>query len=322
MKKRLIVLIIMMMILLMGCSSEKEQENVKVNIGSLKGPTSIGLMELMDKNSRQETQIDYSFSIATTADELLPKMISGELDICLVPSNVASVLYNKTEGGAVVLNINTLGVLYAVSGDTSISTIADLKGKDIYVTNKGTTPDYCLQYLLEANGIGIDEVNIEYKSEATEVAALLNENDMAVGILPQPFVTAATVKNEKLKAVIDLSNAWDEASGGESRLVTGVTVVRKEFLENHPDVVEKFLKEEEVSAQFANENLEETAKLTVAAGIIEKEPIALKAIPQCNITFIQKDEMKKALSGYLSVLYSKDPKSVGGNLPGEGFYYN
>lgn len=322
MKKRLIVLIIMMMILLMGCSSEKEQENVKVNIGSLKGPTSIGLMELMDKNSRQETQIDYSFSIATTADELLPKMISGELDICLVPSNVASVLYNKTEGGAVVLNINTLGVLYAVSGDTSISTIADLKGKDIYVTNKGTTPDYCLQYLLEANGIGIDEVNIEYKSEATEVAALLNENDMAVGILPQPFVTAATVKNEKLKAVIDLSNAWDEASGGESRLVTGVTVVRKEFLENHPDVVEKFLKEEEASAQFANENLEETAKLTVAAGIIEKEPIALKAIPQCNITFIQKDEMKKALSGYLSVLYSKDPKSVGGNLPGEGFYYN
>lgn len=294
-----------------------------IRVGSLKGPTSMGLMKLM-KNAEEGTAANnYTFTMETAADALLPKMIQGELDIILVPANVASVLYNKTEGGVSVIDINTLGVLYMVSADDSFTTIADLKGKTIYLTGKGTTPDYVLHYLLEQNGLNEGDVTLEYKSEATEVAAVLASEPESIGLLPQPFVTAACAQNENLKVIFDTTKEWDAVQGESgSRLVTGVTVVRNEFLQENPAAVKKFLEEHKASAEFANTNVEETAELVAAQGIIEKAPVAQKAIPNCNITYIDGEEMKTALSGYLEVLMEQNPESVGGSLPTDDFYYN
>lgn len=302
--------------LLTGCGGSPAADS-HVKIGSLKGPTSIGLMKLMDESATNMTDVSYSFEMATAADELSPKLVSGELDVALVPANVASVLYNKSGGKVKVLNINTLGVLYGVSGNTGIKNVSDLTGKTVYVTNKGTTPDYCLQYLLKANGIALGDVNIEYKSEAQEVAALLNENPEAVGILPEPFVTALCLKNEKLTPVLDLTSEWDKVALNGGRMVTGVTVIGPSF---DLQMIETFANDHRRSAAFANENVDETASLVVAAGIIEKEPLAKAAIPNCNITCIDGEEMKEDLKGYLEVLFDLDPASIGGALPGEDFY--
>ncbi len=307
---------------LTGCAAKNETENQTIRVGSLKGPTSIGLVKMMDDSEKGLTKNNYEFTMAVTADELLPQMVSGELDIALVPANVASVLCQKTQGEVVVTDINTLGVLYAVSGNDEISSVKDLEGKTIYVTNKGTTPDYAIQYLLIANGLNTDDVNIEYKSEATEVAACLKENIEAVGILPEPFVTALCIQNEDMAKVLDLTKEWDDIQGeGGSRLVTGVTVVRKAFLEENEEAVNTFMSEHKVSAEYANSNVEETSELVANLGIIEKAAVAAKAIPDCNIVYIDKEEMKTALSGYLEVLYGLNPESVGGQLPGEEFYY-
>lgn len=298
------------------------QEQVVVRVGSMKGPTSMGLMFLMEDAESDETANKYEFQMVTAADELLPLMIKGEMDIALVPANVASVLYNKTEGGISVIDINTLGVLYMVSGDDSIATVEDLKGKTIYLTGKGTTPDYVLQYLLKENGFVDGECTIEYKSEATEVAAVLAENTDAVGLLPQPFVTAACAQNEALKVVLDTNEEWNKLQGeGGSRLVTGVTVVRNEFLEENPAAVDAFLAEHATSADAINADPATGAALVVEAGIVAKEPLAQKAIPNCNITCITGEEMQQALSGYLNVLFEQAPESVGGALPGDDFYY-
>ena len=51
------------------------------------------------------------------------------------------------------------------------------------------------------------------------------------------------------------------------------------------------------------------------------EAVAVKAVPACNITFIEGDEMQQKLSGYLAVLLEQNPKAVGGALPGDDFYY-
>ena len=239
-----------------------------------------------------------------------------------MPANVASVLYNKTEGGVSVIDINTLGVLYMVSGDDTIQSMEDLNGRTIYLTGKGTTPDYVLQYLLRENGLTTDSVTLEYKSEATEVAAVLTETPEAIGLLPQPFVTAACAQNENLSVVLDMTQEWAAVQGeGGSSLVTGVTVVRNAFLEEHKEAVDKFLEEHAASADFANEHVEEAAELVAAAGIIEKAPVAAKAMPKCNITYIDGTGMKTALSGYLEVLFEQDASSVGGSLPGDDFYY-
>lgn len=305
-----------------GQDVEAKGEKTTVRVGGMKGPTSMGLLFLKEKAEAGNALENYEFTMVTAADELLPLMIKGEMDIALVPANVASVLYNKTEGGIAVIDINTLGVLYMISGDTSIDSVDDLKGKTIYLTGKGTTPDYVLHYILSGNGMQEGDYTLEYKSEATEVAALLAENPEEVGLLPQPFVTVACSQNEALQVVLDMNEQWTLLQGEEgSRMVTGVTVVRKEFLEENEEAVLNFLTEHEESALAINDDVEKGAELAANAGIIAKAPIAQKAIPKCNITYIDGEEMKQALSGYLQVLYEQDANAVGGALPGEDFYY-
>lgn len=309
--------------LLTGCGSGKAEEKVTVKVGALKGATTLGLLPLEDKAANGEAGENYEFSMMTAADELLPMMIKGELDIALLPSNVASILYQKTNGGVTVIDINTLGVLYMVSGDSSITGVEDLAGRTIYLTGKGTTPDYVLHYILSGNGMDADsDCTLEYKSEATEVAALLAENPDAIGLLPQPFVTAACAQNDALSVILDMNAEWEKLQGEDgSRLVTGVTVVRNEFLQEHENAVVTFMEEHQASAQSMNSDVENGAKLAAASEIIAKEPIALKAIPKCNITYIDGADMKQALSGYLEVLYEQNPESIGGALPGDDFYY-
>lgn len=305
-----------------AASADTTGSDYTLRIGSLKGPTSMGLVELMDKAKKGEAKGSYEFTMVTAADELLGKMVSGDLDIALVPSNMASIIFNKTNHGVNVLNINTLGVLYVVSADDSIKSIADLKGKTVYLTGKGTTPDYALQYLLNANGLTTDDVTLEYKSEPTEVAALLKEKPEAIGLLPQPFVTVAMAQNDTLKMVLDLTKEWEAVAGDDGgSLVTGVTICRGELFEEHADAIETFLSEQKESAAFANENVPETAKLVAAAGIIEKAPVAEKAIPYCSISYIDGSEMKNMLNGYLTALHQMNPATVGGELPTKDFYY-
>lgn len=318
-KRALLLTALAVSVVLTGCGAK--QESTQVKVGSLKGPTSMGLVSLMEKSEAEETKNSYTFTMETAADALLTGVVKGELDIALVPANVASVLYQKTGGQVAVIDVNTLSVLYMVSADSSLQTFGDLKGRTIYLTGKGTTPDYALQYLLEKNSISPDEVTLEYKSEATEVVSVLAQNPEAVVLLPQPFVTAACAQNESLQIVYDFNEEWNAVSEDGSSLVTGVTIVRREFMEEHKDAVLTFMREHKESAEFASGNVDETATAVVKYGILEKEPIAKKALPACNITYIDGEDMKQTLSGYLNVLYQMDPAAVGGNLPQEDFYY-
>lgn len=293
-----------------------------IRVGSLKGPTSMGLVSLMDKAAKGETSNVYEFTMAGKADELVGKIANGDLDIALVPANVASVLYNKTQGNVTVLDINTLGVLYVVASDDSITSMADLKGRTIYMTGKGTTPEYVMNYLLKENGLTTSDVDLQFKSEATEVASILKQDADAIGVLPQPFATAACIQNDALKTVLDLTEQWNllnKDSG--SMLVTGVTLVRSDFLRENRSPIDDFLKDHAESALFATEHVEETAALVAQQGIVEKAPIAQKALPYCNIVCLTGQEMKDALNGYLSTLMEQDSKSIGGQLPGDDFYY-
>ncbi len=322
MKKLILMAISMLLTMALFTGCGKKEEAPGLRIGGMKGPTSMGLLFMKEEAENGENPEGYTFTMVTGADELLPMMIKGELDIALVPANVAAILYQKTEGGVAVIDINTLGVLYMVSGDGEIGQPEDLHGKTIYLTGKGTTPDYVLHYILKENGLQEGDYTLEYKSEPTEVAALLAEKPEAVGLLPQPFVTVACAQNENLKVVMDMNEQWGLLQGeGGSRMVTGVTVVRREILDAYPEAVETFLQNHKDSTKAINEDTEKGAELVVAAGIIGKAPIAQKAIPNCNITYIDGEEMKQALSGYLEVLFEQDATAVGGMLPEEDFYY-
>ncbi|MDO4324006.1 MAG: ABC transporter substrate-binding protein [Lachnospiraceae bacterium] len=322
MKKAKIWLLAAAGMVLTGAALNVSAEKSAIRVGALKGPTSMGLVSLMERSKEGDTGNSYEFEMVTAADELLAQVVSEKVDIALIPANTASVLYNKTEGNIRVLDINTLGVLYMLESGGTIQSVSDLEGKTVYLTGKGTTPDYVLQYLLRENGLSADAVRLEYKSEATEVVSALAADEAAIGLLPQPFVTVALGQNEKLRIALDLTEEWDKLqTEGGSSLVTGVTITRADFLEKNEEAVRQFLTEHEASSDFTNENLEEAAELIAELGIVQQPAIAQKAIPYCNITCVQGEEMKEALEGYLEVLYGLDSATVGGALPSEDFYY-
>ena len=132
-------------------ASETEDETL-VHVLALKGPTSMGMVKMMSDNDSKESPAD-TFELAAAPDEVSAKLVQGEVDIAAVPANLASVLYNKTNGGVQVLAVNTLGVLYIVEDGDTVHSIADLKGRTIYAGGKGATPEYALNYILEKNGL-------------------------------------------------------------------------------------------------------------------------------------------------------------------------
>ena len=297
-------------------------EPVEVHVASLKGPTSIGLVQFMDQATEGATDNEFDFAISAAADEIVPKVIQGDVDIALVPANVASVLYNKTEGAVQAIDINTLGVLNVVTGDASVVSFGDLAGRTVYMTGKGTTPEYVMNYLLERAGL-TGQVTLEFKSEPTEVLSALLADPSAVGVLPEPFKTAAIAKSEgKLSAPVSLTDVWDELAGDTgSRLLTGVTVVRRAFAEEHPEAVAEFLSCHEASVKAVNAAPADWAQAVVDAGIVDNAKIAEKAIPGCMLVCQTGKDMKTALSGYLQVLSDADASAVGGKLPADDFYY-
>ncbi len=317
---------------LMGCSGQKASSSSAnanstqgnspvVHVASLKGPTSIGIAQLIDDAESGKTSYKYEFTVSGTADEVLPKLIQGDVDIALIPANAAATVYNKTQGKVSVIDINTLGVLYVVSADASINSINSLAGHTVYMTGAGTTPEYVMRYLLDKAGIA-DSVTLEFRSEASEVAAIINSDPSAIAVLPEPYVTSVGMKNESLAPRVSLTDAWNELQQESgSQLVTGVTVVRSEFAKEHPDIVEDFLKRQSDSVATVNADPAKESELVVKAGIMESAKAAEKAIPNCNLVCITGKDMKSALSGYLSVLHEQDVMSIGGELPKDDFYY-
>lgn len=293
---------------------------VDIRIAGLKGPTSMGLVHLMEIAEAGVAKNNYEFTMAASADEVTPLLIRGELDMAAVPANLASVLYNNTDGEIRLLAVNTLGVIYIVEKGNDIASLRDLKGKTIYATGKGQVPEYVFRYLLSENGVDPDnDVTVEWKSEPTEVVALLQESESGVALLPQPFVTVAQTQVDGLRIAADLTKEWDDLQNG-SMFITGVLVARKEFVEEYPEQVSAFLDEYKQSTEYVNSNIPEAAQLVEKYGIV-KASVAEKAIPYCNITFIEGSEMKAAVQGYLKVLYDQNPKAVGGALPDDDFYY-
>lgn len=295
-------------------------EKLSIHIAALKGPTALGMLKIMEDAEAGTTANNYDFTIAGTADEITAGIIKGDIPIAAVPCNLASVLYNKSQGGVTMLGINTLGVLYIVETGDTIQSVADLKGKTIYSTGKGTTPEYTLVQLLKSAGLDPEkDVTVEFKSEATEVAAILSSAEDAVAMLPQPYVTTVLNSNDKVRIALDVTKEW-EAFNDNSTVVTGVVVANTKFLNENPEAVAAFMDEYAVSAAYAVENVEEAAALSEKFDIF-KAAIAKKAIPYCNIVFIEGAEMQSKASAYLQVLYEQNPAAVGGVMPEDSFYF-
>ncbi|MBQ9951611.1 MAG: ABC transporter substrate-binding protein [Clostridia bacterium] len=314
--KKCFCLLLALMLVFSLCACAEE---TPVRVAALKGPTAMGMVQMMRDGGDA-----YEFTLAAAADEVTPKLVKGELDIAAVPANLASILYNNTSGAVRVMAINTLGVLYIAERGESVQSVEDLRGKTLYTAGKGSTPEYALNYILRGNGLDPEkDVTIEFKSEHAECLAALMSNPDAVAMLPQPFATVAQTKAEDMRIALDLTAEWDalqENAEAPSAMITGVVVARAAFLEENPDAAARFLEDYAASVAFTLENNAEAAQLIGEYGIFEAA-VAEKALPYCNITFVAGEDMRAQLSGYLAELHAQDPASVGGSVPDDAFYF-
>ena len=303
---------------LLSCGKE---EPVDVRVFALKGPTGMGMAQLMEENELGNAKNNYTFTIASSPDEVSAEIIKGNYDIAAVPTNLASVLYNKTEGKIRIAAVNTLGVLYILENGNTISSLADLEGKHIYATGQASTPEYVLDYILKANNINCE---VTYLADHSELATLMVSGDAEIGMLPVPNATTVLMQSEA-RIALNVTEEWEKAAalnGDDGALYQGCIIINPDFIEAHPDAVEEFLEEYAASVKFINENAETASTYIEKFGIIPKAAIAKAAIPNANIVCITGDEMASGLMGFFEVLYGSNPKSVGGKLPAEDIFYN
>ncbi len=288
----------------------------KTRVTALKGPTGMGMAKMMN-----DADAKYEFSLSAAPADVQGALISGTVDIAAVPTNLASVLYNKTEGKIKVLALNTEGVLYVLDSTGTIGSVEDLRGKTVGATGQGSTPEYILRYILSENGIDPDrDVNLVFYTEHAELATRMASGDVEIGMLPEPNVTTTIAKNSKLTKALDLTEEWNKIAP-ESALVQGCIVARQEFIDAYPDSIKNFLNEYKASVEYVNTS-DNAPEIIANLGIVPSAEVAKNALPSCNICYYDSnDGLQEKLSGFLEVLHSFSPAAVGGKLPDNSFYY-
>ena len=333
MKKTIAIILTLLLgiSLLAGCGKKEEEPqpttqeqkaaqdtSVDIHVTALKGPTGMGMAYLNQQSDDGNTAYKYTINYAGAPDEVVGGLISGEIDIAAVPVNLAATLFNKTNGEVLTAAVNTLGVIYIVENGETVQSMADLAGKKIVASGQGSTPEYALNYLLEKNGL-TGQVEVEYVSEHDEAVSALVAGKADLVMIPEPKVTAALSQLETARVAISLTDEWDKVS--DTQMITGVLVVQKAFANEHPEILKAFLEEYKASVEFTNGNPQEASQLIEKYGIIPKAPVALKALPNCNIVYIDGSEMAASVTAMLTTLFDANPASVGGNLPGEEMFY-
>ncbi len=302
-----------------------QNTETEVTVAAMQGPTGMGMAYLNKMSDEGTSEYKYDITYASSPDEITGELISGNIDIAAVPVNLASVLYNKTEGQILTAAVNTLGVLYIVENGDTVNSLADLAGKKVVASGKGSTPEYIFNYLLEKNGL-TDQVEVEYVAEHDEAVTALANGTADIILIPEPKVTAALSQIEGARIAVDITEEWnkvyaDDDAENAPQLVQGVIVVQKAFAEEHPEIVESFLNEYAQSVEYTNTNMEDASEIIASYGIVAKAAIALKALPNCHIVCLTGDEMKSAVTEMLTVLYEANPQSIGGTLNGDEMFY-
>jgi len=291
-------------------------EHVHVRVGTLRGVLGMGMTAMMHWTEDE----NYTFTLGGTPEEMTAGLLSGALDIAAVPVNVASTLYNVTEGEVKIIAIGAFGAFYILDTTGEIETIEDLRGRTIHSAGQGATPEFALAYILRGNDIDPQtDVNIEFHTENAELATLMVAGEVEIALLPQPFVTTVTNQNEDIHIALDLTEEWSAISPDSAMATSGV-VVRTEFLEENGDLVRTFIQDLAASIDFVNTNIDEAAELMEYFDIIPAA-VARRAIPMSNLIHISGAEMIPLINGFLTVLYEANPQSVGGSLPDDAFFF-
>ena len=313
-------LLLIIPLVLSSCS--KPDSELEINIYALSGTTALGMAKMMENAQNNADDMNYNITLYSDANIVTNAIVSGECDIAALPTNVAAKLYKKSEGKIQLLALNTLGVLYVLDTTNSIKSLSDLKGKTVYLPGSGSNPEYITAALLNGAGLTVGKdvfLDTESFGNPDALQAAIIAGKAPIAVMPEPKVSVVTTKNTNAKVAIDLTEEWEKLYG-ENTLVQGCLVVNKAFAEEHKAEIKKFLRDYDESVEYVASASDEAIATVVGQKILPSEPIAKKALPNCNICCITKNDMKEAISVFYEKLYELTPASIAA-IPDDGFYY-
>ncbi len=295
---------------------------VEVQIAFLRGPSAVSGIDMINNYDGQKDGMKITYSIEQAPDVLSQKLVEGKITAATLPTNTAANLYTKN-GKYIMAAMNTWGVMYVVTAGAEINSWADLKGKEIDTSGKGSAADIVFQYLLKENGIDPEkDVTMKYASTPAEQAQLIAAGQSKISVLPEPWATTAVKKNPNAKVALDFQKEWTRINGESTPFAQTCLVVNAEFAKAHPDLLDKLLAAYATSMDWVNKNPAEAGKLVAARSDIGLDAVVTKeAIPRCNIKYQNAADSRAAVDKCLEIMFKYNPASIGGKMPDDGFYY-
>lgn len=292
----------------------------QITVAGLKGPTSIGMLQLM-QNEPRFGGVASRYEVVSTPDLMVSRILTGSADFAFLPLNLAANLYAK--GVPIELAATTGdGVLYVLSSRSDVHSLADLRGKKIYDISRGSTPEFMLDYILEHNGIDPShDVTVDFTYSHIELAQQMAAGRIDLGVLPEPFATIALTKNKNLRVVVDLQKEWGKLEGTGKSYPTSALVVRRSLAQEHPEIVRQLLSAEKDSIDWVNAHPE------AAGGLADKYlglpgPVVAAAMGRLNLRFVSAKDAYPSVQSFLKEFLAFDAQSIGGKLPDSHFYFD
>lgn len=304
-------------IFLTGSCADPDKDTYR--IATLKGPSSLGMIYLIDSLSGDKNG-NISVNIFDEPIQVRKMMLEGTADFAVLPTTMAAIIYNKGLDYKLVA-IPVWGTLYLFGSDTAIVGWDDLRNRTVHVMARGMTPDVLFRNLLRENGIIPEkDVTLDYSFPThIDLANAVAAGRAQLGVISEPLVSLVMSKNKDVHPVFDLNLEWEKFHG--MPMAQTAFLVKGRLTEENPDLVEHIIKAYDESTRRVNRDPQLAAELIVKYGILPDKEVAVQSVPRSNLNFVRANKIEREINGFLGIFHEMNPDIIGGRLPDENFIY-
>ena len=311
-----LILTIILVVNLTGCSLSKD-----VRVKTYNGLPAISICKLIKEEENIKSSYKTNYTIESNENKLLESLNKKEVDIALVPTDMAAKVYNKNSSYQICASIGQ-GSYYLVTSDPEVRGFnSTLINKEIAIAGENSMTDNIVKAILKKNNIDETLVKFKYTNTVPELVKTLTLGEIYTGIVPETSLTSLLYKHSGLKILASTNDAYENTFDISEGYPQFSVIVRKDFAKNNKEYVNKFLSKVKESIEFVNNNPLQAGAYGEELKIPIKPQILSKAIKRCNLKFIEIDKFKQNYEYFFDILYNYNNEAVGGTVPDESIYH-
>lgn len=311
-----LILTIILVVNLTGCSLSKD-----VRVKTYNGLPAISICKLIKEEENIKSSYKTSYTIESNDKKLAESLNKKEVDIALVPTDMAAKVYNKNSSYQIFASIGQ-GSYYLVTSDPEVRGFnSTLINKEIAIAGESSMTDNIVKAILKKNNIDETLVKFKYTNTVPELVKTLTLGEIYTGIVPETSLTSLLYKHSGLKILASTNDAYENTFDISEGYPQFSVIVRKDFAKNNKEYVNKFLSKVKESIEFVNNNPLQAGAYGEELKIPIKPQILSKAIKRCNLKFIEIDKFKQNYEYFFDILYNYNNEAVGGTVPDESIYH-